>query len=162
MSIARVFLIGFVFVICTSPCLADKKDDVARAMKELKAQDAKTRVSAAEEIGHIGQVKKSYAEPAVPSLIDATKDSDARVRKAAADALGKVDPNVEVAVPALMAALKDKASPVRQAAAGALGQIGPDAKESLPALKELQNDSDRAVSRAARQAIQRIQGRGKK
>jgi HEAT repeat protein len=149
-------------ILLTSHCLADKKEDIARAMKELKARDAKTRISAAEEIGHIGQVKKSYAEPAVPGLVEATKDADAGVRKAAADALGKVDPDVELAVPALVAALKDKASPVRQAAAGALGQIGPEAKDALTPLRELQNDSDRAVSRAARQAIQRIMGRGKK
>jgi len=128
----------------------------------LKAKDVKTRIVAAEELGHIGQVKKSYAEPAVPGLIEALKDSDAGVRKAAADALGKVDPNVQLAVPALVDALKDKAPPVRQAAATALGQIGPDAKDAVDPLRELQNDSNRAVSRAARQAIQRIMGRGKK
>jgi len=141
---------------------ADKKDDVARLMKELKAKDAKTRIGAAEELGHIGQIKKSLTEPAVPGLIEAMKDSDAGVRKAAANALGKVDPNVPLAVPPLIDALKDKAAPVRQAAAGALGQIGPDAKDAVPALRETQKDSDRAVSRAAGMAIQRIMGRGKK
>src|SRR5262245_60263931 len=126
MKILQPILAGIFLVILSSPCLADKKEDVARLMKELKSKDAKTRIAAAEELGHIGQVKKSLTEPAVRELIDALKDSDKDVRKAAATALGKVDPNVEMAVPPLIDALKDKAGPVRQAAASALGQIGPD------------------------------------
>jgi HEAT repeat protein len=154
--------VGLIFIALAPLAKADKKDDVARLIKELKAKDVKTRIAAAEELGHIGQVKKSLTEPSVPVLIDALHDSDAGVRKAAASALGKVDPDVKLAVPALTDALKDKASPVRQAAAGALGQIGPDAKDAVPALRETQKDSDRAVSRAANMAIQRIMGRGKK
>jgi HEAT repeat protein len=154
--------VGLIFIALAPLARADKKQDVARLMKELHAKDAKTRITAAEELGHIGQVKKSLTEPAVPALIDALHDSDAGVRKAAANSLGKVDPDVKLAVPPLTDALKDKASPVRQAAAGALGLIGPDAKEAIPALRDAQKDSDRAVSRAANMAIQRIMGRGKK
>jgi HEAT repeat protein len=153
---------GVVLLALVPIAAADRKEDVARLMKELKSRDSKSRIAAAEELGHIGQIKKSLAEPAVPVLIDALHDSDAGVRKAVAEALGKVDPDVKVAVPALTNALKDKAPPVRQSAAGALGQIGPEAKDAVPALRELQKDSDRAVSRAAGMAIQRIMGRGKK
>src|SRR6266446_4284045 len=130
MNVLKTIVVGLVFSAMVSPCLADKKDDVARLMKELKAKDAKTRIAAAEELGHIGQVKKSLTEPAVPVLIDALHDSDAGVRKAAANSLGKVDPDVKLAIPALTDALKDKAPPVRQAAASALGLIGPDAKDA--------------------------------
>ena len=153
---------GLVLSVCVSQCLADKKEDVTRLMKELKSKDAKTRISAADDLGHIGQVKKSYTEPAVPALIEALHDPDALVRKAAANALGKVDPDVKLAVPALTDALKDKVPAVRQAAAGALGLIGSDAKDAIPILRETQKDSDKAVSRAASMAIQRIMGRGKK
>src|SRR5260370_16133687 len=162
MNALKMIGAGLVFACLVSPCLADKKDDVVRLMKELKAKDAKTRIGAAEELCHTGQVKKSLPEPAVPVWIEALHDSDAGVRKTAANALGKVDPDVRLAVPALTDALKDKASSVRQAAAGALGLIGPDAKDAIPALRETQKDSDRAVSRAANMAIQRIMGRGKK
>jgi HEAT repeat protein len=162
MNVIKATAIGLGILILVPVAVADKKDDVARLMKELKAKDAKTRMAAAEELGHIGQVKKSLTEPAVPVLIDALHDSDAGVRKAVANALGKVDPDVKLAVPALTDALKDKASLVRQAAAGALGLLGPDAKDAVPALRETQKDSDRAVSRAAGMAIQRIMGRGKK
>src|SRR5919201_639197 len=117
MNVLKKIGTGIVLMMLTSTALADKKDDVARLIKELKSKDVKTRISAAEDLGHIGQVKKSYTEPAVPGLIDALHDSDAGVRKAAANALGKVDPDVNLAVPALTDALKDKAPPVRQAAA---------------------------------------------
>jgi HEAT repeat protein len=162
MNVLKRISVGVALLALVPPAVADKKEDVARLMKELKSREVKTRIAAAEELGHIGQIKKSLAEPAVPALIDALRDSDTGVRKAAAEALGKVDPDVKVAVPALTNALKDKASPVRQSAASALGQIGPDAKDAVPALRELQKDSDRAVSRAAGMAIQRIMGRGKK
>src|SRR5947209_583317 len=117
-----------------------KKEDVPKLIKELKDKDAKTRAAAAEELGHIGQVKKSFTESAVAPLMDAMKDKDINVRKAATEALGKIDPDATVAVPALVEALKDKAPPVRQAAAGALGQIGPDAKDAVPDLREAQKD----------------------
>jgi HEAT repeat protein len=162
MNSLKSIAVGLIILAFASVARGDKKEDVARLIKELKARDVKTRIAAAEDLGHIGQVKKSYAEPAVPPLIEALKDSDAGVRKAAADALGKVDPDAMLAVAPLTEALKDKAPPVRQAAAGALGQIGPDAKDAVPALRELQKDSNRAVSRAAGQALQRILARGKK
>ena len=162
MNVLKMLGVGLVLVTLVSPCLADKKEDVARLMKDLKARDIKTRIAAAEELGHIGQVKKSFTESAVPALIDALHDPDGGVRKAAAEALGKVDPDLKLAVPALQNALKDKAPPVRIAAAGALGQIGPDAKDAVPALREMQQDSNRAVSRAANMAIRRIMERGKK
>ena len=153
---------GLVLLALVPAAVADKKDDVARLMKELKSKDVKTRIAAADDLGHIGQIKKSYTEPAVPALIEALRDTDAGVRKAAANALGKVDPDVKLAVPALTDALKDKVPAVRQAAAGALGLIGSDAKDAIPILRETQKDSDKAVSRAAGMAIQRIMGRGKK
>lgn len=162
MNVLKITGLGVALLALVPTAMADKKEDVARLMKELKSRDSKTRIAAAQELGHIGQIKKSLTEPAVPALIDALHDSDAGVRKAAAEALGKVDPDVKVAVPALISALKDKAPPVRQATASALGQIGPDAKDAVPALRETQQDSDRTVSRAAGMAIQRIMGRGKK
>src|SRR5437763_9207500 len=119
MIVIRISGSGVFCLAFASAALADKKEDVARLMKELKSKDAKTRISAADDLGHIGQVKKSYTEPAVPALIEALHDPDALVRKAAATALGKVDPDVKVAVPALTDVLKDKVPAVRQAAAGA-------------------------------------------
>ena len=50
------------------------------------------------------------------------------VRRAAADALGKIGPAAAEAVPALIAALADADRDVRRAAADALGKIGPAAR----------------------------------
>jgi HEAT repeat protein len=59
--------------------------------------------------------------PAVPTLIQALGDSDRDVRRAAAEALGKLgDPQ---AVPALIQALGDSDRAVRRAAQQAIQQI---------------------------------------
>src|SRR5262249_7279828 len=139
-----------------------KKDDVPALIKALKNKSPKVRISAAEDLGHIGAVKASDAKDAIPPLFDLMKkDKNADVRKAAVAALGKMDPDPTEAVPAFMDALKDKVPAVRAAAAGALGQLGPDAKDALSALREMQNDKDRNVSRAARMAIKSISGKKK-
>jgi bilin biosynthesis protein len=58
--------------------------------------------------------------PAVPALIQALGDSDRDVRRAAAEALGKLgDPQ---AVSPLIQALGDRSENVRRAAAEALGR----------------------------------------
>ena len=132
-------------------------DDVKLLVKELKSTNPRTRVSALEELGHRGAVRASEVKEAVSAIIEVLKkDRDANVRKAAATALGQVDPDPQLAVPALTTALHDKVPTVRIAAAGALGTLGNAAKESVPALQELQKDKDRAVSRAAMMALRAI------
>jgi HEAT repeat protein len=126
MNVLKTIGIGVVLLALAPVVAADKKEDVARLMKELKARDIKTRIAAAEELGHIGQIKKSFTEPAVPALIDALHDSDAGVRKAAAEALGKVDPDVKLAVPALQGALKDKTPKEKCPVCHGSGKVGGD------------------------------------
>src|SRR5437016_2348719 len=121
------FGLGFLLVLAAGPALADSKEDVPSLMKALKSRNAKTRASAADELGHIGSIRAADAKEAIPPLLGVLKkDRDADVRKAAATAIGKMDPDPEEAVPALTEALKDKAPSVRMAAAGALGMLGSD------------------------------------
>jgi HEAT repeat protein len=82
---------------------------------------------------------------AVEPLIAALKDGSFSVRKAAAEALGKIgDPR---AVEPLIAALKDKDEYVRKAAAYALGKIkDPRAVEPLIAALKDQNSDVRAAA----------------
>ena len=103
-----VFSCSFAFV--ASQARADaKKDEVAGYIKDLKSKTAKTRATAAKELGHIGAVNASDTREAVPIILDlVTKDRDSGVRQAAAGALGRMDPDAEKAVPALTEALKDK------------------------------------------------------
>ncbi len=58
----------------------------------------------------------------VDALVAALQDSEARVRQAAAEALGQV--RAQRAIPALQQALQDPDAGVREAAARALGEIG--------------------------------------
>jgi HEAT repeat protein len=141
---------------------ADGKDEVPGLIKELKNKDAKKRASAIDELGHIGSISAADARPAVPPLYEVLKkDRDANVRKAAATALGKMDPDPKEAVPALQTALKDKSAAVRSAAATALAMMGPDARDALPDLEKLRQDKDRGVSRAAAMAVRAINGKRK-
>ncbi len=136
-----------------------KKEDVPRLIKSLKSTDAKVRISAAEDLGKIGAIKASDAKDALPALIDVLKkDADPNVRKAAATAMGRIDPDPKEAVPALVKALKDRAAVVRIAAAGALGQMGEAAQDAVPDLQQAQKDKDRGVMRAAGMALKSIRG----
>src|SRR5206468_1700770 len=60
------------------------------------------------------------AKIAIPNLIDALNNSDARVRRVAAESLGKVGPAASAAVPALRRALGDEDNEVRVQASDAL------------------------------------------
>jgi HEAT repeat protein len=94
--------------------------------------------------------------PAVPALIQALGDSGWNVRRAAAEALGKLgDPQ---AVPALIQALGDSDSAVRAVSAEALGAIGDP--QAVPALIVALGDWgdwwSENVRRAAAEALVRI------
>jgi len=93
----------------------------------------------------------SQADPEVAALIQRLKDknTNVKVRRNAALALGFMKANQKEAVPALVAALKDPDAEVRRDAAFALGEIGPGAKEAVPALIAALKDPDGGVRRIA-------------
>jgi HEAT repeat protein len=96
------------------------------------------------------------AEAAVDGLIAALKDSDAGVRRAAADALGELDNRR--AVPALIEAVKDADPDVRRHAIDALGEIGDP--RALDALTKALKDEDATIRRHAAAAIAEVSGDG--
>jgi hypothetical protein len=71
---------------------------------------------------------------ALPLLVKALKDNDAEVRRAAARSLAGIGPQAGPAAPALAAALSDSDPEVRRRSASALGAIGPTAQVAVPAL----------------------------
>ena len=84
---------------------------------------------------------------AVQPLIAALHDRDRAVRKASAQALGKIaDPR---AVPALISTLEDRARSVRRAAAEALGNLS-DLHAIQPLIQTLQDEDAQVRSSAAR------------
>lgn len=74
-------------LILATPAVADTREEqVARLVKSLDAKDAKTRASAAEEIGRIAAIRTSYGKPAVEKMLKTIKDKEPSVRAATAEA----------------------------------------------------------------------------
>ncbi|MFO0964375.1 MAG: HEAT repeat domain-containing protein [Gemmataceae bacterium] len=89
--------------------------------------------------------------PAVPGVIKALSDEDARIRGIAALALRHIGPAAKDAAPALAEALRDMDISVASEAAQALGAIGPAAAPALAAA--LKKDASPAVVVRACEAI---------
>jgi HEAT repeat protein len=161
-TLVRICLALLTGLTSGTTALSGSADDLKAVLKDLKSNNAGTRAAAVEEIGHRGAVRASDVKTAIPLVAELVKkDRDAKVRQAAATALGQMDPDPAVAVPVLTEALRDKVPAVRIAAAGALGLMGSAAKDSVKALQEMQKDKDRNVSRAASMALQSVRGRNR-
>ena len=76
------------------------------------------------------------AKPAVPLLLRAVTNSNARVRANALWALGEIHCEPQLCVPALIHALNDSDGWARASAAHALGMFGADAQSAIPSLRE--------------------------
>ena len=117
-----------------------RKEDVPKYLKQLQtATSAADRAKAAEMLGKRGGINANDVEDAVDPLKNALqKDKDAKVRAAAARALGNIHPEAEATVPLLIDRLKtDEVTDVKMALVVALGQYGGDAKDALPPLREM-------------------------
>lgn len=119
-----------------------KKEDVPKYIDTLKKSTvAKERALAATMLGKRGAINVKDVESAVEPLKKSLqKDSDLDVRRAAAEALGRIGAEPETTVPLLIEALKNKNYPLRMAAANSLGAYGPAAKSALPPLRELKKE----------------------
>jgi HEAT repeat protein len=121
----------------TEAFAASKAAEAKKAIADLAAaKDAKAKAAALEDLGKIAQVQKSLVEPALADIKKSLADSSATVRKAAATAYGRCDPDPKEAVPLLTALLKDKDDDVKTGAANGLMAMGPSAYEALPAIKD--------------------------
>ncbi len=110
-------------VVCGSTAFADKVDDL---IGQLKDSDNKVRLSAALNLGKIGDKR------AIPPLIETLKDSNNTVRGVAAAALGKL---VDASVPA---ATRDAAiDALKDMAANDTGLAQTQAAKAYAAVKDL-------------------------
>lgn len=100
----------------------------------------------------------SLTPEAVPSHVAALRDSNASIRKKAAESLWKIGVHAKAALPALLAALRDPDEGVRVAAARALGRAGQGTLEAVPVLTEALKDDRAAVRAAAAEALAEIWG----
>jgi HEAT repeat protein len=82
-----------------------------------------------------------HATVALAPLIVCLQDEDARIRRNAAVAIGRIGPKAKSAVPGLTKLLGDSEPVVRNNALQALGRIGPSAKSAATAIAPLFEDS---------------------
>jgi HEAT repeat protein len=102
----------------------------------LNDKSPKDRIVAAEELGNLGAIKLSEALVALPALRAALqKDSDPTVRKAALDAIVKIEPDkgLELLIDTFK---KDKEPVIRLGIIATFSQRGIQAKEAVPVLHE--------------------------
>jgi HEAT repeat protein len=133
-------------LLAVMPAFAGKADDAAKYTDDLKtSKDIKVRTIAAEEIGKLAQVRKTYGKEAVPYLIEACKDKNPGLRAAAAEALGKAySDEDDKAVTLLTNMMKDDGDmKVRIGAIRGLGAMGPKATSAVSTIKELMAKEDK-------------------
>jgi HEAT repeat protein len=163
-AMAFVALFNGVLYLCLrQEAAASEREEEARKYTEQlrKGKDARSRITALQELGTLAQIKKSLIAPALPDIYKAVEDKDPGVRAAAAETLGKADEPVEKSVPLLIKMLKeDKDDSVKIGAARGLSAMGNSAKEALPTLRQIvkstSSDKKSKLGKAAKNAVKAI------
>ena len=136
--------------------VADALPELEQLVKDKNA-DHLGRAAAALAIGQVGAPE---ALPAVATLGDTAADdkAPADVRKAAAEALGRLGEDAGAAAGKLAAVLTAADAPpeVRRAAVEALDRFGPAAKPAAPALKKAASDGDKFTRVLSLHALGRL------
>lgn len=156
---ALALLAGFL-ALAVTPGWAGPKDAEAKKFTELlrTSKDPKVRANAIEEIGKLAQIHKKLGEAAVGDIKKALGDKEISVRKAAALAYGRCDPDDSDAVASLVELLKnDKDESVKANAALGLAAMGEKAQSALPALREaIKGTENKKSERTYKDAVRSI------
>ncbi|MFH1073626.1 MAG: HEAT repeat domain-containing protein, partial [Candidatus Firestonebacteria bacterium] len=120
----------------------------------LKEGNNKIKAKVANILGKIGGEKGSplMKETAI-ALINVIKNEDAKVRAAAATALGNIGIEYKESIMALTESLRDKDDEVRLEAVDSLGKIGSGAKSAAPFLAQTLKDKNNKVAVHSRDSI---------
>jgi HEAT repeat protein len=121
-------------------------DPLPALVRALRGQNPTDRVRAAKDLGRLGWL----AREALPALVGALNDVDAKVREAAAHAVGLMGPE---ALPALIGMLSHDDKYVRRHAVWAMGKLGPLARPALADLCTALRDPDPRTASGAAQAL---------
>jgi HEAT repeat protein len=105
---------------------ATREEEAKKYAADLKSKDAKVRLTAAKELGRLGQVQRRLTEPYTSDILAALKDSDPKVRGEAARTLGLIDPSEKKeAVTKLVEILKaEKSEDAREGQEMGIGELG--------------------------------------
>ncbi len=129
-----------------SPHKTPADDPLPALVEALRSQDSVQRFQAAKDVGRLGWL----ACEALPTLVSALQDGDAKVREAVAHAIGQMGPD---ALPVLSGMLTHRDKYVRRNAAWAMGKLGPLARSALPSLCTALKDSDPRTASGIAQAL---------
>ncbi|OAI54638.1 hypothetical protein AYO44_14555 [Planctomycetaceae bacterium SCGC AG-212-F19] len=120
--------------------VAGQSKKTAELIKDLDDKNPKIRSQAVVDIGDLADVRLADAKAALPKLKELQKDTDAGVRKAVVEALGKIEPDQYATL--LIDTLKtDKDPAVQLAAVQAVQRLGPMAKAAVAVLQEVHKTS---------------------
>jgi hypothetical protein len=158
---------GMLVLAAGGSVLALGKEAEAKKYHEMlkTSKDAKGKVLALQELGKLGNLSRDLTEKALPDMMKAMGDTDATVRAAACEAVGKCDPDPADVVPKYVDLIKtDKDEKVKVAAMTGLGFMGEKASDAKPTLKDVQKNNDKKtkLGKAAGDAINAIDGKMKK
>jgi len=112
----------------------------------LRSREPLERLQAAKDVGRLGWL----AREALPTLVNALQDSDAKVREAVAHAIGQMGPD---ALPVLSEMLNHRDKYVRRNAAWSMGKLGPLARPALNSLTAALMDTDPRTASGIAQAL---------
>lgn len=121
-------------------------DPLPALVRDLRSQSQADRLRAAKDLGRLGWL----AREALPALVAALHDHDAKVRETAAHAIGLMGPD---ALPTLVGMLTHDDKYVRRHAVWALGKLGPLARAALADLCAALKDPDPRTASGAAQAL---------
>jgi HEAT repeat protein len=121
-------------------------DPLPSLVRALRSTSPADRARAAKDLGRLGWL----AREALPALVGALDDADAKVREAAAHAIGLMGPE---ALPTLVRMLTHEDKYVRRNAVWALGKLGPLARPALGDLCQALKDADPRTASGAAQAL---------
>jgi HEAT repeat protein len=121
-------------------------DPLPDLLRTLRSRVPADRARAARNLGRLGWL----AREALPALVRALDDEDAKVREAAAQAVGQMGAE---ALPALGGMLGHDDKYVRRHAVWALGKLGPPARPALGELARALKDADPRTASGAAQAL---------
>jgi HEAT repeat protein len=139
-----------------------KKEDIPKAVAKLQSGTPQEKVDAAEALGRRGAVRATDVKDAVDPLKDMlVKDKDAKVRAAAAKALGNIAPEPKETVQLLLKALQtDKDTDVKVAAMRAISQMPSAAGPAIPEIQKYAKDkTQRQLFQAARLALKQLRAK---
>ena len=162
---AFALLAGFLALAVTRGWAGPKDAEAKKYTDQLqKSKDPKARAEAIEEIGKLAQIHKKLGEAALGDIKKALGDKEVNVRKAAALAYGRCDPDDSDAVASLVELLKnDKDESVKTNAALGLAAMGEKAKAALPSLREaIKGTENKKSERIYKDAVRSISPAKKK